>query len=1325
MKARLIRIGWFAAVLFLCCPLMAAHAAKAKSKAKDSSPPPIAVEPAAPSWPAAELTIGIQTGDKETEGIGDVLVPVWNPGGNGLLFLNPRTAITDRDGEEFNLGVGYRQLLPKHKIILGANAFYDYRDTGNGSYNQWGAGVEMLSPWVDARANYYDPENKKIVVASQTETTSRQSSRTTSTWSDLYPEDHAIVQDYVVTRTLTTETFSQTYEQYQQPLGGYDLEIGLRLPLPAKPETVEAKVFGGFYDFDRDFGDDAQGWKARAELRLLSSLFLDAGVYENDDLTGSDWFAGARLSVPLDLASISQGRNPFSTARSRLNREPRDFSARLTEMVMRDPQIRLETSKFIENKALSSTSVQSQSTRYRQSLTLMPDVQFVFGDASAPGDGSAERPFATIQQGVDAVFGSRNVYVFNASGPYQENVVLTPDVRLWGSGSPIQGAGGIAFAGGTPPIVDGMGMGPSITMANRTTVSGFFIRNTGSGGYTRRDVDDDYMDRLGIYAEGEVADLTITHNVIAGNSVGVLLYPERNFNLLFANNVVRDNSFDGMRIIGTDEDGLPLAAQDSILPDDISRFSVLVHDSQFIGNGERGADIRAQGYDYAFTELRNSAFSGNGWEGAYLYHRFCDLSMVLGSGLQANGNGESGMYVQQRHNTVSLANLSGLAANNNDAFGIQLRQESDMLSIGVVGMPQGLGDILSGLVGLPDELDDFFRPCGSVVAGGNGESGVAAQIESEGMLSLGAFFDVVANNNAESGLQALSASEDGVAVALAGSSQNLSELLQLGANVGSLFDVDLPISIPGGGQFQANDNEGSGLLLLADGGMGAISAVLGAETSGNASFGTGLAAEGDVFSLAAAIRLDAHDNDGSGLALVSHADDVALGLIADVDASDNGARGIDAEVISDGVSALLALSTDALRPISSYMGEEYLGAPLDIPGQPFGPVVANGNGEAGIYATVIGDEVAAAAFLDTQANGNLGHGFDVFVESSNGTAVAAFLSSDLAYDIAADALDVPDLEGAGLGGIQANNNAGCGILSETIGYDSAVTLLGGVQANDNGMDAARAGFANAGILAWLTSEDGSASAYLVDVEANGNSGHGIYLDLESLYDADVVSIFANVADNGHNGFDIAAHSLDDDVFVLLADVDASGNDGNGIDVQAIAYDDAAVAITASDVADNGENGIFASVLGGYDADLFIGDAAIDDLDDAYDFVGDVGFFGDMIPTGEVVSSGNGEDGIHAELVAEGDDASFLVSGSTANDNLGNGIWFSVDSTQGVGNATAQFLDVQVLGNVDTDLEGTASADSGDALISSVNLDYSGYDLTADSGSGNADIDINP
>ena len=86
MSARWIRSFLVVLVVFAFGPLSAQAAkTKAKSKAKEAPPPPAAVETEASAFPPAELTIGVQARDSETEGIGDLLVPIWNPGGTGLL----------------------------------------------------------------------------------------------------------------------------------------------------------------------------------------------------------------------------------------------------------------------------------------------------------------------------------------------------------------------------------------------------------------------------------------------------------------------------------------------------------------------------------------------------------------------------------------------------------------------------------------------------------------------------------------------------------------------------------------------------------------------------------------------------------------------------------------------------------------------------------------------------------------------------------------------------------------------------------------------------------------------------------------------------------------------------------------------------------------------------------------------------------------------------------------------------------------------------------------------------------------------------------------
>ena len=1254
MSARWVRSLLVVLVLF-SFGLSSAQAAKSKAKTKaKESPPPVAVEEESAGLPPAELTLGFQTRDSETEGLGDLLLPVWSPGGTGLLFLNPRTAIIDHDEEEGNLGIGYRQWLAKPNVILGANLYYDYRDTGSFNYDQWGFGLELLSPWIDARANYYDPDDKRHLIASETETTVSQNVRTSSGWRDPYAEDHYVLQDYVTTRTLTTTTTTKTFEQYEQALGGYDWEIGLRLPI--KSDALEARVFGGYYDFDRDFGDDACGWKTRAEVRVRSTLFLDAGLYENEDLTGSDWFAGARWTTPLDLGKLAQGRNPFGTAKARLRGEHRSGSARLTEMVLRDPQIRREQSKFIENKALQQDSSTSSRNSASQTYVLLPDVQFVDGDAAAGGNGSAEHPFLTIQQGANAVYGSRNVYVYNASGPYNENVVLLPDTTLWGSGSLIPGYGGTAFGSGVYPIVDGLSLGPTITMADRTTVRGFSVRNTDTGGADQFVIIPGLptynIRRAGIYGD-DATDLTIVDNVLMANETGILVGRLGDLNLTVRDNLVNMNDANGMDVWASGGGA--------------GTFNAAISGNVFNQNGAAGAFLYADGYDDSLADIRNSQFIGNPAFGLEVFQLNSTLAMSLLSGLAAHDNG-MGILNQQVNNDYALANISGTAANNNGVFGILNIQNSRYVSASVFGMPDGLDTSVAAVAGLlgfplPPQVGQFLEPAGGVTACGNGAFGIQSIVTAEDGLALGALFDVVANDNGVGGVFALNQAIEGVGIGLAGSSQDLADIVDFGADVAGMFGFDLPIALAGGGHMEANGNGGIGFQMQTIGSNAAINLVLGLDAIGNAGPGAFVGTYSENLAVAALARLETTDNLGGGLLFdVFGRNTAAVGILADVNASDNVGNGITASVDSpEGVAALLTLSTDALRPAAALLGETFLGAPVTLPGSAFGPVVASGNLGTGIDANVTGHDFALAAFLDTQADSNAGDGFNVRVGSADGLGIAAFISTDLVYDNLPGVLGSGPIAHATLGDVSASDNGGNGFVVDVGSDDEAVLVMAGVQGDRNQGD---------GIQATLTSTNGGAAAILVDSSTDNNAGRGTDLLLNG--DDDVLAglIYADADGNGQQGVRVRADSANGDAYALLAGADTRWNGINGnqagivVDLTA-GNGDASAALTDTYSENNYGRGANVTLNAGGNANLFVGDFAADDLDALYGFSGDIGPLFDLIPRGNDVFSNNDGGGLHAELTSAAGNAAVGINGATADYNGNMGFNLTLNALAGM------------------------------------------------------------
>ncbi len=447
----------------------------------------------APPW---SVILGAEHRDDEFEGFGDIIVPLFTHD-TGLLFLNPRASGTDSSEEEGNLGLGYRGLVNDGRWILGLNTYLDYRTTErDADFGQWGLGVEALGRWVDVRANYYRPFDRREQVGEATLSETQQWSSVEEGWGDPYATEHSILQDYLVRRAITTTTTTHYYEQYEYAREGVDGEIGLRLPMPERAQIIEPRVFFGGYYFNGEYGQpDVEGWKGRLEVRVGRHVYLDFQLYEDDELTGSDYAAGLRVAFPFDPVELAHGRNPF---RARAGADE-GLRRRLTDMVMRDPHIRTALTDYREDVGRLESQTRLRIRNEGFTATLADDVMFVDGDrGSAGGDGTAERPLGGIQDAANRAFGAKNVYVFTASQPYRENLQVPDGVRLWGG--MIYGADGRYFGHLPKPVIQAVGGGQPVQFTRNGVVSGFLL---------------DYADGTPLYD---------TMNLVSEN--GVLSHPD-------------------------------------------------------------------------------------------------------------------------------------------------------------------------------------------------------------------------------------------------------------------------------------------------------------------------------------------------------------------------------------------------------------------------------------------------------------------------------------------------------------------------------------------------------------------------------------------------------------------------------------------------------------------------------------------------------------------------------------------------------------------------------------------------------------------------------
>ena len=414
----------------------------------------------------------------------DALVPFWQSRSDyvhTIAFFVPRIATTEDIMTTASLGLGIRTLHGEGSFmggdfpwIFGANVFYDFTHAvSNNDYNQVGAGIEWMSPFLDLRVNGYLPESTENKVDETSRTSSSTSSSTTSSTSygSLYARDHSVYQPFTTTTTTNFQrtTTTQFFEQYERALQGFDGEAGILLP--EKYTLFPVRFYGGFYSFDNPYGDDIVGPKARIEARPFSFLLLDASWYQDEELLGSTWYLGARASMTIGGGPVppvtskplhdttegpkTEAYNPYAS-----------FQSRLVERIPRNYQAVLTTSPFLENIGRRQISVSRYSTSSETSGQITVASRLIFVNAargSATGNGTWQNPQITIQGGADlaiANLGSSGqiwtVWTQGGVGPYNEDITVTDSVRFTSSSIPITGRGGQTFGGtGDGPIVQG------------------------------------------------------------------------------------------------------------------------------------------------------------------------------------------------------------------------------------------------------------------------------------------------------------------------------------------------------------------------------------------------------------------------------------------------------------------------------------------------------------------------------------------------------------------------------------------------------------------------------------------------------------------------------------------------------------------------------------------------------------------------------------------------------------------------------------------------------------------------------------------------------
>lgn len=429
----------------------------------------------------------------------DVLLPAYGTE-KGLLFVNPHLRLDDNDGDEENIGIGYRQLLMNDSLILGVNAYYDTMNSQyDERYKQWGVGLEAMSTWVDFRSNYYHPfdDRKKQI-----------------------PE-------------LDKYSFGSNAllvnRGYEEALRGFDAEVGVLVPFVS--DYVETRVYGGGYWYNSDLSADIDGWKVRVEARPMQLVNLSL-EFKDDDVKSAT-FIGGYFDIPFSIGELVSGNNPFKGISDVMGfgTGTRSLSERMVEKVVRDRHI---TAHTYQDETPEKTE----------------DMIYVNADNPNSGTGTYEDPYQDISSvPADSLYSNGTwIYVFSSDSTadtYNDvNFTLLPKMVLWGQGyyHPV-----FRLGGGPNPILDGGGGegGDVITLADYNEVMGLTIQNGDAG----------------IYGNN-IRGTNIHHNLIRNNGGGGTgIHIENYFSAADISGMNLTYIFDSNQIIDNDGEGISLETE--------------------------------------------------------------------------------------------------------------------------------------------------------------------------------------------------------------------------------------------------------------------------------------------------------------------------------------------------------------------------------------------------------------------------------------------------------------------------------------------------------------------------------------------------------------------------------------------------------------------------------------------------------------------------------------------------------------------------------------------------------------------------------------------
>ncbi|HEY4135230.1 MAG TPA: inverse autotransporter beta domain-containing protein [Alphaproteobacteria bacterium] len=417
----------------------------------------------ADKW-GAHLDLEGKAGTDRNLGEGDLFLPLAQTD-TTLVFGDMRMRFDDQESQEANIGLGVRHMLPSG-WNLGAYGYFDRRGTENDTkFSQATLGLEALSTDWDFRVNGYIPLGDD--------------SRTLGT---VAPSSTAELSGTTIEVITTPGSFLE-----ERSLGGFDAEVGWRLPIFQASDDEQLRFYVGGYRFAADGVEDVAGPRARLDFTMAKVPFLWEGSrltlgaeVQHDDPRGTQAFASVRLRIPLYGGESASRLTPQEQ--------------RMTDTVVRDIDI------------VSQTRSVTTGTRSVETATATAGGQAITVLDSASTTGS--QMVADV-----AAAGANSTVILSGTFATTATTQLQAGQTLMGAGSlTVRSASGktasLAMPGGS--IVNSqLGNTAAVSMANDSTITGMSVVHTDPAAM--------FSNPRGIIADG-VQNVTIANNIVRVDS---------------------------------------------------------------------------------------------------------------------------------------------------------------------------------------------------------------------------------------------------------------------------------------------------------------------------------------------------------------------------------------------------------------------------------------------------------------------------------------------------------------------------------------------------------------------------------------------------------------------------------------------------------------------------------------------------------------------------------------------------------------------------------------------------------------------------------------